>query len=121
MPHDKSADKRYQLAQAIMMRERQIDQVNAERRRMQAALDNYETEMHARLEHTRELHEEHMARGGIYLHRDDMEQDAAREQLIESTTQAYREQAQTVFAHTLRRTESDIDDLQQQRDNLPWD
>jgi len=117
---DKNADRRNELGQMILAKERRIEALNSERRRFAEALDSYDGDMRASFEDVWVLHEEQLARGGEHFDRRHLEADTDLQCSTRAMALEHREGVDAMFAKTLRAAESEIGDLQKRQQGLPW-
>ena len=84
-------------------------------------MDEYEVAMRSSLGRGRRAHEEQVVRGRDGVRRRRMEADAEFEFTVGRMVRSQREETAELFETMRREAESDIDDLQRERNALPWD
>lgn len=120
MVKDKNADKRLAYNRQILDIESKQDEIYSQKRDMQRALENFETEITRSALKLRELDDEMIRQGSIAAQWAQQEHQG-RDAYIQSFIDHQDEEITTVYSSMIQETEAEKEVLQTERNKLAWD
>jgi uncharacterized protein Smg (DUF494 family) len=117
---DISADERYEYNQKISGSERQLEDYKTEEKALLEAIENYKDTMTKSFSSLDNLNQDLVDRGSRPA-RMDMDADQGMAQFVNTMAEDQEESISKEYSKLRQETEDEIEKLQRECDNLPWE
>lgn len=117
---DKSANERLALNQKIVQKESEIEDFQKIHRDVEQALNEFEIEMRSNSQRLQASYEAMMAMGSAKAKWEEADRQSKQAHLMRMLTE-HRDELSQYYIRTLQNLDEEKNQLQKERDDLPWD
>ncbi|HFR3411838.1 TPA: hypothetical protein ACHU7H_001179 [Streptococcus suis] len=118
--NDKSANERLALNQKIVQKESEIDDFQQIHRDVEKALNEFEIEMRSHFQRLQDSYETMMAMGSSKAKWEEADRQSKQAHLVRMLAEN-RDELGRYYIRTLQNLDEEKNQLQKERDDLPWD